>query len=271
MFMHPMLNIAIRAARVAGNLIAKCYEIPDNNYEVSKKDNNYFVKSITKKAESLIVEIIRKFYPHHTLLSEELRELYSGKNTDVQWIITPLSGTYNFIKRFPHFSVSIAVRIKNNTKIAVIYDPIRNELFTASSGKGTQLNGYRLRGSTARNLNGTILVTGFPVNQKHSIKNSYIILMKKLFIQCADLRRTGSTALDLAYVAAGRVDGFLEMGLKPWEFTGGELLVRESGNLITDFTGGNDYLVSGNIIAGNSSIIKVIFKTMSKDLMQCIE
>ncbi|WP_083172638.1 inositol-1-monophosphatase [secondary endosymbiont of Trabutina mannipara] len=258
--MHPMLNIAISAARVAGNLIAKFYETPDND-EV----NNCFVKKIKKKAEYLIVEVIRKFYPHHTILSEELGELYYCKNTDVQWIITPLSGTNNFIKRFPHFSVSIAVIIKKHTKIAVIYDPIRNELFTAYSGKGTQLNGYRLRGSTARNLNGTILVTGFPFNHKN------YNLMNKLLIQCADLRRTGSTALDLAYVAAGRVDGFLEMGLKKWDFTGGELLVRESGSLVTDFTGGPDYIFSGNLIAGNYRIIKAIFNTMHKELMQCVE
>lgn len=266
--MHPMLNIAIRAARKAGNLIAKHYETPDA-VEASQKGDNDFVTNVDREAERLIVEVIRKSYPQHAIIGEESGEL-AGEDTDVQWIIDPLDGTTNFIKRFPHFAVSIAVRIKGRTEVAVVYDPMRNELFTASRGQGAQLNGYRLRGGSARDLDGTILATGFPFKQKQHA-NSYIALVSKLFVQCADFRRTGSAALDLAYVAAGRVDGFFEIGLKPWDFVGGELLVREAGGLVTDFTGGHNHLLSGNIVAGNPRVVKAMLSTMRDELSEALK
>ena len=153
--MHPMLNIAVRAARKAGNLIAKNYETPDA-VEASQKGSNDFVTNVDKAAEAVIIDTIRKSYPQHTIITEESGEL-EGTDQDVQWVIDPLDGTTNFIKRLPHFAVSIAVRIKGRTEVAVVYDPMRNELFTATRGQGAQLNGYRLRGSTARDLDGTIL------------------------------------------------------------------------------------------------------------------
>ncbi|KYP97322.1 inositol monophosphatase [Sodalis-like endosymbiont of Proechinophthirus fluctus] len=260
--MHPMLNIAIRAARMAGNLIVKHYETPDA-VKASQKGINGFVTNVDHEAERLIVEIIRKSYPHHTIIGEESSEL-AEEDTDIQWVIDPLDGTTNFIKRFPHFSVSIAVRIKGRTEVAVVYDPMRNELFTASRGQGAQLNGYRLRGGSARDLDGTILATSFPFKQKQHA-NSYIALVSKLFVhcaQCADFRRTGSAVLDLAYVAAGRVDGFFEISSKPWDFAGSELLVREAGSLVTDFTGGHDHLLSGNIVAGNPRVVKAMLSIM---------
>ncbi|BAE75047.1 Inositol-1-monophosphatase [Sodalis glossinidius str. 'morsitans'] len=266
--MHPMLNIAIRAARKAGNFIAKHYETPDA-VEASQKGTNDFVTNVDREAERLIVEVIRKSYPQHAIIGKESGEL-AGEDNDVQWIIDPLDGTTNFIKRFPHFAVSIAVRIKGRTEVAVVYDPMCNELFTASRGQGAQLNGYRLRGGTGRDLDGTILATGFPFKQKqHS--NSYIALVSKLFIQCADFRRTGSAALDLAYVAAGRVDGFFEIGLKPWDFAGGELLVREAGGLVTDFTGGHNHLLSGNIVAGNPRVVKAMLSTLRDELSEALK
>ncbi|TFT80258.1 inositol-1-monophosphatase, partial [Proteus mirabilis] len=174
-----------------------------------------------------IIEIIRKSYPKHTIITEESGELL-GEDHDIQWVIDPLDGTTNFIKRLPHFSVSIAVRIKGRTEVAVVYDPMRNELFSAVRGQGAQLNGYRLRGSNARDLDGAVLATGFPFKAKqHSA--AYMNMLTKLFVPCADFRRTGSAALDLAYVAAGRVDGFFEIGLKPWDFLAGELIAREAG------------------------------------------
>lgn len=265
--MHPMLNIAIRAARKAGNLIAKYYENPDA-VEASHKGVNDFVTNVDREAERLIIEVIRKSYPQHVINGEESGEL--GEDVNVQWIIDPLDGTSNFIKRFPHFAVSIAVRIKGYTEVTVVYDPMRNELFTASRGHGAQLNGYRLRGGTARNLDGAILATGFPFKQKQHV-HSYITLVSKLFIQCADFRRTGSAALDLAYVAAGRVDGFFEIGLKPWDFAGGELLVREAGGLITDFTGGHNHFFSGNIVAGNPRIVKAMLSSMRGALSEMLK
>lgn len=266
--MHPMLNIAVRAARKAGNLIAKSYETPDA-VEASQKGSNDFVTNIDKEAERLIIDVIRKSYPKQTIITEESGEL-AGEDQDVQWVIDPLDGTTNFIKRLPHFSVSIAVRIKGRTEVAVVYDPMRNELFSAVRGQGAQLNGYRLRGSNARDLDGTILATGFPFKQKQ-YATTYVNIVGKLFTQCADFRRTGSAALDLAYVAAGRVDGFFEIGLKPWDFAAGELLARESGSLVCDFTGGHNYLMTGNIVAGNPRVVKSMLALMRDELSEALK
>lgn len=266
--MHPMLNIAIRAARIAGNLISKYYEIP-NTVKADHNGNNKFVININREAKRLIVEIIHKSYPQHAIFGEDSNEL-SGENIDVQWIIDPLNGANNFIKRFPHFAVSIAVRIKGHTEVALLYDPMRNELFTATRGQGAQLNGYRLRSSTARDLGNTIIATDFPFKQKGST-NSYMAIVSKLFVQYADFRRTGSAALDLAYVAAGNVDGFFGIGLKPWDFIGGELLVREAGGLVTDFTGSHNYLFFGDIVAGNHRIVKAMLSTLSDELREVLK
>lgn len=181
--MHPMLTIAVRAARKAGNVIAKNYETPDA-VEASQKGSNDFVTNVDKAAEAVIIDTIRKSYPQHTIITEESGE-HVGTDQDVQWVIDPLDGTTNFIKRLPHFSVSIAVRIKGRTEVAVVYDPMRNELFTATRGQGAQLNGYRLRGSTARDLDGTILATGFPFKAKQ-YATTYINIIGKLFTECAD-------------------------------------------------------------------------------------
>ncbi|UDG79849.1 inositol-1-monophosphatase [Candidatus Steffania adelgidicola] len=265
--MHPILNIAIRAARMAGNLIAKYYENPDAS-DVTQKGNNDFVTNVDREAKRLIFEVIRKSYPKHGILDKESSKLTDAV-TDTQWIIDPLNGKINFTKRFPHFAVSIAVRIKERTEVAVVYDPMRNELFTASRGHGAQLNSYRLRVSTAHDLDGKILATGFPFEQKQHA-NSYMTLVRKLFIQCTDFRCTGSAALDLAYVAAGRVNGFFEIGLKPWDFSSGELLVREAGGLVTDFAGCNNHLRSGNIVAGNPRVVKALLLSMRDELSEVL-
>ncbi|AUX94420.1 inositol-1-monophosphatase [Mixta gaviniae] len=266
--MHPMLNIAVRAARKAGNLIAKNYETPDA-VEASQKGSNDFVTNVDRDAERLIIEVIRKSYPQHTIIGEESGELLA-EDQDVQWVIDPLDGTTNFIKRLPHFAVSIAVRIKGRTEVAVVYDPMRNELFTAVRGQGAQLNGYRLRGSTARDLDGTILATGFPFKQKQHAA-TYMKLVSKLFTQCADFRRTGSAALDLCYVAAGRVDGYFEIGLKPWDFAAGELIAREAGSLVTDFTGGHGFMATGNLVAGNPRVVKSLLAAMRDELSDALK
>ena len=284
--MHPMLTIAVRAARKAGNVIAKHYETPDS-VETSQKGSNDFVTNVDKAAEAIIIETIRKSYPQHTIITEESGE-HEGTDQDVQWVIDPLDGTTNFVKRLPHFSVSIAVRIKGRTEVAVVYDPMRNELFTATRGQGAQLNGYRLRGSTARDLDGTILATGFPFKAKQ-YATTYINIVGKLFTECADFRRTGSAALDLAYVAtgrvdgyfelslkpwdfaAGRVDGFFEIGLRPWDFAAGELLVREAGGIVSDFTGGHNYMLTGNIVAGNPRVVKAMLANMRDELSDALK
>ncbi|MGK2946427.1 MAG: inositol-1-monophosphatase [Candidatus Malihini olakiniferum] len=266
--MHPMLNIAARAVRKSGNLIAKNYENPDA-VEASQKSSNDFFTNVDRNAERLIIEMIHTSYPQHTIISEECGELI-GEDDTVQWIIAPLDGTTNFVKRLPHFAVSIAVRIKGRTVVAVVYDPMRNELFTATRGQGAQLNGYRLRSSNARDLEGTILATGFPFKQKQHA-TSYINIASALFTTCADFRRIGSTALDLVYVAAGRVDGFFEIGLKPLNFAAGELIVREAGGVVTDFVGSNNYLSSGNLVAGNPRVVQSILYTIRKEFSKALK
>ncbi|HDF2342321.1 inositol monophosphatase [Morganella morganii] len=266
--MHPMLTIAIRAARKAGNLIAKHYEMPDT-VETTQKGSNDFVTNVDREAEQMIIEIIRKSYPKHTIISEECGEL-PGEEYDMQWVIDPLDGTTNFVKRLPHFAVSIAFRIKGRTEVAVVYDPMRNELFSAVRGQGAQLNGYRLRGATARDLDGAVLATGFPFKAKHHA-DTYIKMLGKLFTRCSDFRRTGSAALDLAYLAAGRVDGFFEIGLKPWDFLGGELLVREAGGIVTDFTGDHRYIDSGNIVAGSPRVVRELLAELRDELTESLK
>ncbi|UDG81192.1 Inositol-1-monophosphatase [Candidatus Hartigia pinicola] len=266
--MHPILNIAIRAARKASNHITKSYEMP-NNVQITKKGANDFVTNIDHECEHLIIEVIRQYYPEHTIFSEESGELL-GKNNNIQWVIDPLDGTTNFTKNFPHFAISIAVRIHGRTEVAVVYDPMRNELFSAVRGQGSQLNGYRLRGADARELKGAIIATGFPFKYKqHAVV--YMNIMRKIFERCADFRRTGSSALDLCYIAAGRVDAYFEIGLKPWDFMGGELIMRESGGIITDFIGNHNYLISGNLVAGSPRIVQHMLFIMRNELSEVLK
>ncbi len=261
--MHPMLNIAVRAARTAGKVIIRSFEQLDK-VEVESKGTNDFVTSVDINAEEAIIETIRKSYPDHTIIGEESGVL-KGKDDDFQWIIDPLDGTTNFIKGIPHFSVSIALKVKGKLDQAVVFDPIRGELFTASRGKGAQLNGFRIRVNKNKELAGTILATGFPFKQKqHS--NAYMAMFSALFLKSSDLRRAGCASLDLAYVAAGRYDGFFEIGLKPWDTAAGELLIIEAGGLVTDFVGGHNHAKSGNIVAGNTRILKDVLKEIRPHL-----
>lgn len=255
--MHPMLNIAIRAARKAGNHIAKSLENAEK-IESSQKGTNDFVTNVDQEAESIIIETIKSSYPEHGIVAEE-NGVIEGKDKAVQWIIDPLDGTTNFVKGFPHFSVSIAVRMNGKTEVACVYDPMQNELFTAQRGSGAQLNNARIRVNQVKDLNGTVLATGFPFKQKqHS--ESYLKIVSALFVDCADFRRTGSAALDLCYLAAGRVDGYFELGLKPWDMAAGELIAREAGAILTDFSGGTGYMESGNIVGSSARGVKAMLK-----------
>ena len=266
--MNPMLNIAIRAARRAGNVIAKNYERRDD-IQTSKKGINDYVTSVDKAAEAEIIEIIQKSYPDHTIISEELGAL-EGKDSDIQWVIDPLDGTTNFVKGLPHFSVSIAIRVKNRTEVGVVYDPIRYELFTAVRGEGAKLNEVRLRVDSQNELNGAILATGFPFKQP-SLMPTQFAIMNNLSDEAADFRRTGSAALDLCYVASGRVDGYFEMGLKPWDCAAGDLIVREAGGLVCDFNAGHGYLRSGNILAAPARILKEMLNKIQPCLTEQVK
>ena len=256
--MHPLINIAIRAARRAGDIINQALPRLDR-LVISEKGVNDFVTDIDQKAEMAIIDTIRQVYPNHGIIAEESGE---QKGKECTWIIDPLDGTTNFMHGFPHFSVSIAVRCKDVLEHAVIYDPNRSELFTASRGSGAQLNNRRIRVSPKKPFSQALLGTGFPFKNK-ALLTEYLAHFEKLFEQCAGIRRCGSAALDLAYVAAGRLDGFWEYGLKPWDIAAGTLLVKEAGGLVSDFNGGETYLTTGNIVAASPKLLKGLIQELA--------
>ena len=211
---------------------------------------------------SFLIEKIQERYPDHKITSEEEDEKGPG-DADYEWIIDPIDGTANFIHGIPHFAISIAAREKGKLAVGLIYDPIRREMFTAAKGEGAKLNDRKIRISQQKTLEGAIIGTGFPF-KKHSVLPEYLKQFESIFTQTAGIRRAGAASLDLAYVAAGRLDGFWELDLKPWDIAAGALLIREAGGMITDQHGTDDYLKSGSVVAGNVKMLKVLLETIAK-------
>lgn len=259
--MQPMLNIAVRAARSAGNIIARSMDRLDQ-LNISVKSNNDFVSEVDQNAEQEIIYTIRKAYPDHGILAEESG---SHAGNDYLWIIDPLDGTTNYLHGFPQFAVSIALQHKGRLEQAVVYDPVSQELFTASRGDGARLNDRRIRVSPHNDLEGALLGTGFPFKQQQHL-DTYMETFKALFPMTAGIRRAGSAALDLAYVASGRLDGFWEIGLNRWDMAAGVLIIQEAGGLVSDFSGGNDFMETGNIVAGNPRVFKSILQKIRPHL-----
>lgn len=255
--MHPMLNIAIRAARSAGNIITRHVDRLDS-LTVQTKDRNDFVSEVDNQAEQEIISILRKAYPDHGILAEESG---STSGDDYEWIIDPLDGTTNFLHGFPQFAVSIALRHKGRLEQGVVYDPMRQELFTATRGAGAMLNDKRIRVSKQKGLEGALLGTGFPFKAQQHL-DAYLNMFRALFPQTAGIRRPGSAALDLAYVASGRLDGFWEIGLNTWDMAAGILIIQEAGGISSDFLGGHDFLESGNLVSGNPKVFAEILKAI---------
>ncbi len=253
--MHPMLNIAIRAARAAGDLIVREMDRV-SGISIDIKGKNDFVTEVDTQAEYTIINTIKQSYPDHAFLCEESGA--SGES-DFLWIIDPLDGTTNFLHGFPHFAVSIALQYKGRLDQAVIYDPLKQELFTASKGKGAQLNNKKIRVSQQKTLDGALLGTGFPYGDAHSV-DEFISSFKSLYPEIAGIRRAGVASLDLAYVACGRLDGFWEYSLKPWDIAAGVLITQEAGGINSEISGGLDYMKSGNIISANPKLIKAILQ-----------
>ena len=248
--MHGMVNIAVRAARRAGEMMVRHLDRLDS-IKVAEKETNEYVTEIDHLAEEIIVEVIRDHYPEHAILAEERGQ--EGEH-DFQWIIDPLDGTTNYVHGFPVFSISIAITRKGQLEHGVVYDPIRQEIFTASRGSGAQLEGRRIRVSQRNKINECLIATGFPYSKNQRYINEYMDMLKVVMKSSADVRRTGSAALDLCYVAAGRVDGFWEFGLKIWDIAAGSLIIREAGGRISDFQGTDRYLKTGNVVAGNPKV-----------------
>ncbi len=244
--MDPMLNIAVRAARTAGRIIMRYYERRDE-IRVNSKQLNDFVSDVDRAAEAAIIQELRSKYPDHGIWAEESGQ---QRGNEYEWIIDPLDGTTNYLHGFPQFSISIGLRWRGQMQQAVVYDPLREELFTASRGGGALLNDRRLRVTEQRELRGALIGTGIPFRDQSEL-TTYLKMLEVMIADTAGIRRPGSAALDFAYVAAGRLDGFWELGLSPWDFAAGALLVTEAGGKVTDINGGERQFETGNVIASN--------------------
>ena len=256
--MHPMLNIAVKAARRAGAIINRAAQDLDA-LTVSTKRHNDFVTEVDQAAEQAVIQVLLKAFPDHAILAEESGA--RGKS-DYVWIVDPLDGTTNFIHGFPQYCVSIALRHKDTLTQAVIYDPGRNELFTATRGHGAYLNDRRMRVSKRAQLDDALIGTGYPFREMAHI-DAYLPALRKIMGQTAGVRRAGAAALDLAYVAAGRLDGFWEMGLSPWDMAAGCLLILEAGGLVSDFSGDGNYLDSGNVVTGTPKVFAPLLQIVA--------
>jgi len=258
--MQPLLNIAIRAARRAGEIIIRGMNRL-HRLDVRAKGQNDFVTEIDMQAERDIIETIRKPYPSHQILGEETGQ--SGGNDDeFVWIIDPLDGTTNYLHGFPQFAVSIGIQRRGRMEHGVVYDPLRQELFTTSRGDGAQLDGKRIRVTQHSSLERALIGTGFPYRSNLHWLDNYMAMLKVITQQTAGIRRAGSAALDLAYVAAGRLDGFWELGLSPWDTAAGSLLITEAGGHVGTITGA-EYNQNGHIVAGTPKVYAALLATLA--------
>jgi myo-inositol-1(or 4)-monophosphatase len=263
MALHPMVNVALRAGRRAGQVIVRAMDRVDT-LRIEEKQQNDLVSEVDRNAESIIVETLSQAFPDHGIIGEEGGESASGKEN--VWIIDPLDGTTNFLYGIPHFCISIGMLHQGRLEHAVVIDPVRNEEFVASRGQGAQLNGKRLRVSRRAHLSESLLATGFPFRDNKSHMDAYMGMLREFAESTRGIRRAGAAALDLAYVAAGRYDGYWELGLKPWDLTAGALLVRESGGLVSDIAGGEQFLETGNIVAGSPKVFKAMLQKLRPHL-----
>ncbi len=255
--MQPMANIALRAARAAADFIAQAFDRPDER-KIEAKSQNDFVSDVDHVAERIILDTIHQTYPDHAVLAEESGQV--DRDSEYTWVIDPLDGTLNFLQNIPHFAVSIGVMKGKHLEHGVIVDPIRNEEFVASRGYGAQLNGKRIRVSQRAKLRECVLGTGIPPGTVATHLDTYMDLLKHFTGTCRSVRRLGSAALDLAYVAAGRTDGFVELGLSKWDIAAGIVLVREAGGFVGDMLGGESYWETGDIVAANPKAFRQIIQ-----------
>ena len=267
--MHPMLNTAVKAARAAGKVINYGSQNLDRLTIHSKRSNDY-VSEIDHKAEQAIIEILLDAYPKHAILAEESGATGIADDTEYQWIIDPLDGTTNFLHGFPQYAVSIALLHRGQLSQAVIYDPVRNDLYTASRGRGAFLNERRIRVSKRDKLQDALIGTGFPYRDFTHL-DAYTAMFRDLVQKTSGLRRPGSAALDLAWLAAGNTDGFFEIGLNPWDIAAGCLLILEAGGLVSDFAGNENYLESGNVVAGNPKVFVQLLQTITPHVTEALK
>ena len=260
--LHPMLNVAVKAARAAGSLINRA-ALDVEAVRINQKQINDFVTEVDHAAEKVIIETLTAAYPGHGIMAEESGSEFGAKDSEFVWIIDPLDGTTNFIHGFPFYCVSIALAVQGKIEQAVVFDPTRNDLFTATKGRGAYMNERRIRVSKRVRLNECLISTGFPFRPGDNFKN-YLGMMSDLMPKLAGIRRPGAAALDMAYVAAGFTDGFFESGLNPWDVAAGSLLVTEAGGLVGNFTGEADFLEQKECMAGNPRVYGQLVSVLGK-------
>jgi myo-inositol-1(or 4)-monophosphatase len=261
--MQPIINIATMAARQAGKIILRAQDQAEK-LNIVEKGHNDFATQVDRAAEEIIIETIKKAYPHHSILGEETGLTESDEKENL-WIIDPLDGTTNFLHGFPQFAISIAFKQQDKVMHGVVYDPVRDELFSASRGRGAQVNGRRIRVSNAEKLEHSLLGTGFPFREFTHLDN-YLKFFRALIPYCAGIRRAGSAALDLSYVAAGRLDGFWEFGLKPWDVAAASLFIQEAGGYVTTIDGDNDFMGASSILAAGPKIHQLMMDLYERSI-----
>jgi myo-inositol-1(or 4)-monophosphatase len=260
--MHALLNVAVMAARRGGNSLMRNL-VKLDNLTVEQKGRNDYVSEADRAAEREVIETIHKHYPDHAILAEESGA--SGES-DTVWIIDPLDGTTNFLHGFPVFAVSIGVQVNGRMEHGVVYDPVRQELFTASRGAGAQLDGRRIRVSGQSNLQRALIGTGFPFRRADAEMEPYLKMLGKIIRNTSGVRRPGAAALDLCYVAAGRLDGFWEAGLSAWDLAAGGLMIREAGGIVSGLDGSENYLETGHVLAGTPKIYAGLAKLCASEI-----
>ena len=260
--MEPMVNIALRAARLAGQVIVKGFDRPDL-VKISEKGHHDLVTNIDTEAEQIIIDTLTDKYPNHRMTGEESGS-HGHDGADYEWVIDPLDGTMNFVHRIPHFCVSIACIHKGRLQHAVILDPMRTEEFTASRGQGARLNGKRMRVSEVETIHGAVVATSGQGKPEHA--DSRANVMRHLMADQSIMRQPGSAALELAYIAAGRIDALWMQGLSPWDMAAGALLVTEAGGRLGDFDGGVNYMQTGDLVAGTPRCFRLLTALVKKHL-----
>lgn len=261
--MHPSLNIALKAARRAANIINRA-SLELERLHIERKKHNDFVTEIDRAAEDAIVSTLREVYPDYAILAEE-SGAQGQSNAAYEWVIDPLDGTTNFLHGLPQYAISIALRREGVVEHALVFDPNRNELFTASKGVGAFLNDRRIRVSKCSRLSDALIGTGFPYRSFEHM-DAYLGIFKALCEQCSGLRRPGAAALDLCYVASGRYDGFFEFGLAPWDMAAGSLILSEAGGLVSDMDGKGNYLTNGNIVAATPKVFHTLLQLVDSQV-----
>jgi myo-inositol-1(or 4)-monophosphatase len=260
--LHPMINVAIKAARAAGAIINRA-ALDVESVRVSQKQVNDFVTEVDQAAEQIIIETLLGAYPGHAIWAEESGRAHGAQHSEFVWIIDPLDGTTNFIHGLPIYCVSIALAVRGKVEQAVIYDPSRNDLFTATKGRGAYMNNRRIRVAKRTRLKECLISTGFPYRFDDNI-NHYLHMLGEIMQRTAGLRRPGAAALDLAYVAAGFTDGFFELGLQPWDVAAGSLLITEAGGLVGNLSGDADFLEQRECLAANPRIYGQLVNVLGK-------